>query len=80
MEPDEGKEGLTLGYVVEAGNGVEIPYNINCYDSEKNTNIVVLDFGVDWGDGSKDSITNSDIESKLKHTYTVTVKHIQWMQ
>lgn len=71
MEPDKGKEELILEYVVEAGDVVGLPYDIKCYDSERNETTAVFDFEVDWGDGSKDNITNSDIESKSKHTYTV---------
>lgn len=70
MEPDEGKEELILEYIVEAGDVVGLPYNIDLYDNAGNMTTAMFDFEIDWGDGAEDYITNADIETKSEHTYT----------
>ena len=69
LDPDTGKEALILVYNVNAGDIIELPYFL--YTSTDGTNSVEaqFDFTVDWGDGSTDTITNSDIETKAIHTY-----------
>ena len=69
LEADTGKEALILVYNVSAGDAIELPYYLKWYDGE-NENPATFDFTVDWGDGSTDSITNSDIATKSIHQYT----------
>ena len=70
MEPDTGKEALILEYTLNAGDVVGLPYYLYYFENEDNIQNAIFDFEIDWGDGEKDTITNSDIESKSKHTYS----------
>ena len=70
MEPDTGKEALILEYTLNAGDVVGLPYRLNYWDNEGNEQNAIFDFEIDWGDGEKDTITNDNIESKSKHTYS----------
>lgn len=69
LEPDTGKEALILVYNVSAGDEIELPYYLTWYD-EDNEYDATFNFTVDWGDGSTDNITNTDIEDKAIHTYS----------
>ena len=69
LEPDTGKEALILVYNISAGDKIELPYYLTWYD-EDNEYDATFNFTVDWGDGSTDNITNTDIEDKAIHTYS----------
>ena len=74
LEPDTGKEELILEYTVEAGDTIELPYDLEWYDyATDQYNPATFDFQVDWGDETVvTGINNSNIETeeKSKHQYT----------
>ena len=74
LEPDTGKEELILEYTVGAGDTIELPYDLVCYEPvEDQEYLATFDFQVDWGDGTiVTGINNSNIETeeKSKHQYT----------
>lgn len=71
LELDTGKEALILVYNVNAGDEIELPYDLKWYD-EENEHDATFDFTVDWGDGDTDTITNEDIADKATHPYEIT--------
>ena len=74
LEPDTGKEELILEYTVEAGDIIELPYDLVWYEPVEDQEYpATFDFQVDWGDGTVvPGINNSNIETeeKSKHQYT----------
>ena len=72
-KPDTGKEELILEYTVEAGEIIELPYDLTYDDVNGQKKSATFNFQVDWGDGTiVTDINNSNIETeeKSKHKYT----------